>query len=244
MATGMVNPAANSKRKPTPARVPSERAQGLEPEITAQPRPLSDDLGSLTGEDGLSVDPDDLGAHFLSEAIEQGDLSPRGAADYELSLQSGSETDAAMVGPNFESDNSLWEQTVGLAVQTAGGVDQLRASAAIAADELDAALDEEDDEEQAVSVTESHIRELSLFDREAPESGETVSPEAQTEDGGHHARSTSRDALGEQVTGARSEAPAAASSKKGGRIRRTAVSALRGARKLKHLAGKLTKSKR
>jgi hypothetical protein len=233
----MANPASNSTPKPRPARVPSQRAQGLEPEITAQPRPLSDDVGTVADEDGLSIDADDLGSHFLSEAVEQGDHSPRSAADLELSLLTGAETDAAQSGPNFDSDNSLWEQTVGLAVQSAGGVDQLRASAAIGADELDAALEEYDDTDvaEAMSFTDSHIRELSLFDREAPEPGETLEPETQLEDGGHHARSTPRDALGEQVTGARAER---VPRKPSGRIRKTAVSALRAARRIKKLAGK------
>jgi hypothetical protein len=198
---------------------------------------MSDDVGTMAGEDGLSIDADELGSHFLSEAVEQGDLSTRSAADLELSLLTGAETDAAQPGPNFDGDNSLWEQTVGLAVQTAGGVDQLRASAAIGADELDAALDEEGlDDTEPSSITESHIRELSLFDREAPEPGETLEPEIQTEDGGHHARSTSTDALGEQVTGPRAES---SPRKPSGRIRKTAVSALRAARRIKNLAGKI-----
>jgi hypothetical protein len=204
---------------------------------------MSDDVGTMAGEDGLSIDADELGSHFLSEAVEQGDLSTRSAADLELSLLTGAETDAAQPGPNFDGDNSLWEQTVGLAMQSAGGVDQLRASAAIGADELDAALDEDgQDDPEGTSVADSHIRELSLFDREAPEPGETVEPDIQTEDGGHHARSTPRDALGEQVTGARAESlPRKAS----GKIRNTAARALRAASRIKKLAGKIaSKAKR
>lgn len=232
----MANPTSNPTRKPRAARVPSERAHGLDPEITAQPRSASDDVGTVTGEDGLSIDADDLGSHFLSEAVEQGDLSTRQFADLELSLLTGAETDAAMPGPNLDAGDSLWDQTVGLAVQSDGGLDQLRASAAIGADELDAALDEDEDTTRNELSSESHIRELSLFDREAPEPGETLEPELRAEDGGHHARSTPRDALGEQVTGARAEP---APRKPSGRLRKTAVSALRAARRIKKFAGKL-----
>lgn len=54
-----------------------ERAQGLDPEITAQPRSIPDELAlEASSEPELSVDPDDLGSHFLREATAQGDFDP------------------------------------------------------------------------------------------------------------------------------------------------------------------------
>jgi len=71
----MANPTSHSNpRGKRPPRARGRRTRDLEEhELTARPRPLSDRLTpSADGEAGLSIDADDLGAHFLTEATEQG----------------------------------------------------------------------------------------------------------------------------------------------------------------------------
>lgn len=49
---------------------PALRARGLEPEFTAQPRPIRDELAlEASAEPDLSVDADELGSRFLREAF-------------------------------------------------------------------------------------------------------------------------------------------------------------------------------
>lgn len=74
-------------QRPVPEHGQAKRARGLDPEITAQPRPIPDDIDlELDGEAALSIDPEDLGSHFLSEAIEQGDFNARRATERETAL--------------------------------------------------------------------------------------------------------------------------------------------------------------
>ena len=73
-------------RKPRRVHAPSQRAAGLDPEFTAQPHALSDDIDLSVDEAGSSIAPEDLASHFLSEAVEQGDFVPRDAAELELKL--------------------------------------------------------------------------------------------------------------------------------------------------------------
>jgi hypothetical protein len=81
-------------------------ARHSDTELTAQPRAISDTFDTETStESGLSLDVDDLGAHFLSEATQQGSgNSARRGVDMELSLS----------GANFEPNNTQWEQIVDL----------------------------------------------------------------------------------------------------------------------------------
>jgi hypothetical protein len=171
-----------SKRRSAPQ--PAKKT----PDITAQPRPIMEEMISGKSlDDGLSVDPEDLGSHFLSEATEQGNFqSVHGGQGLEMSLASAPPVDAESSGPDVESDTSVWDQTVDLALQNAGTE---RTS--------EVEVTEEDARESRTSV--SHIRELSLFDREGAEAGETTEPEALAEDGGRHARQTSYVPLGAQV---------------------------------------------
>jgi hypothetical protein len=169
----MSTPRETKKAKRTPVRVPAQRAAGLDAEITAQPRPLSAEFGHDDGsEPGLSVDADDLAARYLSEAIEQGEAPQRSALEVELSLVNGPASDEVLTSANFEHENTLWEQTVELTLQTRGAADQLRAPAAI-----------EGEDEEASPVTESSIRELSLLDREDQSDDDSDAAEAPTEDG-------------------------------------------------------------
>jgi hypothetical protein len=218
------------------------RERGSEPEITAQPRPITEEMISGTdSETGLSVDPEDLGAHFLSEATEQGNFqSVSGGQGLELSIASAPPSDEAAVGPNFESEHSVWEQTVDLALQNP------ELEGMTGASELTTQQEERDNlgSDSDVRVTESHIRELSLFDRESDELGETTEPDAPAEDGGRHARQTSHVPLGAQVEDTqRRTGSAKSAAKRGPKLLGGTRSALKGvATKLRHVAKKLERS--
>lgn len=186
-----------------PKRVPPERAQGLDPEITAQPRPLSDQLGAGSDIDvGLSVDPDELGSRFLSQATEQGYSDPGRALDVELALSGDPASDEALRGPNFEPNNTQWEQTVDLETRSGGAADQLRAAAWVnEVDSLDEAedADNEDERDEPMQAAPSAREQKSLLDYEAEEGDEVRTRELPVEDNGRHARVTPRGEHGAQV---------------------------------------------
>lgn len=164
-----------------------------EREITAQPKGLPDEIGTPVGESGLSVAPEDLGRQFLSHAIEQGNFeSERGGEAAELAMPSDPPSDESLSGPNFESDRSVWESTVDLALQSGGPEG---AQEAIAPPRPNGPGSEEEEEEDLqlnqdgdIDLTESVIQEASLFDHESDELGETVAPGLRTEDGHSHAK--------------------------------------------------------
>ena len=223
----MPNATPQRRNDPRPARGPTKRAFGLEPEITAQPRPISDGLGRETAsEPGLSIDTDDLGNRFLREATEQGDFDPAPVSELELSLmEDPTEDDDSVVSAHLEYVRSVWDQTVDLQLRARGASDQLRESAPPPEDEFDEALDEPRvDEGGAVHLAQSYIREVSLLDREGSEGDETEVPDIDTEDGGRHARNTPRGELGEQLeNSATSDARGAQPESKLGRASRAAV---------------------
>jgi hypothetical protein len=147
-------------------------------ELTAQPKSMDDEeLGiSEQHESGLSVDADDLGRNFLSEAMDQGNF------ESELRGDAADPSDAALTGPNFESDKDVWENTVSLSLQNEGADED-----ALIEDEddaLDAALDEND----GLDLTENTIHSGSLLDSETDELGETREPNVVTEDGHLHGK--------------------------------------------------------
>jgi hypothetical protein len=244
MRVGMANTTVHSHPQPRRVRVPSERARGLDPEFTAQPHSFGNDQVVGYDESGLSIDPEDLGAHFLSEAVEQGDVGPRDAADLDLSLLGDPESDDR---PSTEI--SVWTRMVDLATEGGGASEQLREAAVFGADALEAErnsgpaeLDAESEREEdsgTIRLTDSAIRERSLMDSEGPALDEVVSPDVDADDTGHHSRLTSRESLGDQVRGT----PEPSGQKVGGRshqLRNAAGSKLRkAARKVKNLANRL-----
>lgn len=162
----------------------------LELELTAQPRPLAEELGStLAQEDSLSLDPEDLGSHFLSEAIEQGDPSERDVAELELALL---EQDELEETPDGSDEISVWTDLIDRASEDTDLLEQIESAAASAADQLDAEREEQAadalESDLSVSLTESSIHEASLLDREGAELDETLTPAVEAEDGGRHAR--------------------------------------------------------
>jgi len=179
----------SQKRPEAPVhRGPAKRAQGLDPEITAQPRPVADDMALEEPglADGLSVEPEDLGSRFLSEAVEQGSYINELAPPSDASLFEPPAGDEPLVSPNFEPDRSIWEQTVDLSLQTGNDARALRSPGVVAGDDFEdvgrSAV--EDMKTAPMDLNDSSIRELSLFDREGAESDDTVSPDLDTDEAG------------------------------------------------------------
>jgi len=86
--------------------------------VTARPKTIRSEVTSSPfPEPGLSVDPDDLGERFLSEATEQHNFESLGSEPPELSIVDGAPSDDPLVGPNFDPDHDVWEQTVDLTLQ-------------------------------------------------------------------------------------------------------------------------------
>lgn len=209
----MANQTFPSPPRPRRIRVPSERARGLEPEVTAQPHSYVRELGvSSREESGLSIDPEELGNHFLTEAVEQGDLNVRDDVALDLAMLGDPESDDR---PSVEF--SVWSRMVELANDGASPSAQLRAAAEFGADALEAersegpaeleAESERQENGTSIRFTDSAIRDRSLLDQEGAAFDETISPEIDAEDGGHHSRLTPREALGGQVRGAAEPAP-------------------------------------
>jgi hypothetical protein len=100
----------------------------------------------------------------------------------ELGPTTGLDSDAVLTPPNFEHENTLWEQTVDLMTQTRNASDQLRAPPVITDedDALEQAIEREVRREHAsgrvseVRIPDSDIRELSLFDLSAEEEADTI----------------------------------------------------------------------
>lgn len=181
----------NEPHQPRPQRGPAQRARGLEPEITAQPRPISEELAlEASAEPDLSIAPEDLGSRFLSDAIEQGEFDPERAWSGSASLFESPAHDEPLSGPNFVAGNSIWEQTVDLETRTRGAADQLREPAPpLPGDDFAAAVENELEEdtaqistEETLRVAQSSIREFSLLDREGEEGDETISPDVDLDD--------------------------------------------------------------
>lgn len=250
MRVGMANQNLQPQR-PKRVRVPSERARGLDPEITAQPHTISDVAPIGHREPGLSIDPEDLGNHFLSEAVEQGEPIERDDFELKLAMLGDPESD-----DRPSSEISVWTRMVDLATEGGGASEQLRDAAVFGADALDAErssapaeLDseserEEEDESEPIRLTDTAIRERSLLDREGPAQDEVLSPDIDADDTGHHARLTSREALGAQV---RSRAERAAGGVKTRRSKLTAAASAqfrKAARKMRNFANKLTREAR
>jgi hypothetical protein len=240
----MANTTTLSRSRPKRVRVPPERARGLDPEFTAQPHSLSDLGGVARDESGLSIDPEDLGTHFLTEAVEQGDFSLRDAADLDLSLLGDPESDDR---PSTEI--SVWTRMVDLATEGGGASDRLQQAAVFGADSLEAvrqpgpaeleAESERETDSGPIRLTDSAIRERSLMDQEGAALDEIVSPDIDAEDTGHHSRLTARESLGDQVRGT-PDARAADGGSRSRKLRNAAGAKLRkAARKVRSIASRI-----
>jgi len=163
-------------------------------DFTAQPVGLPEELAvHLRTDEGLSIEPEEMGRQFLGDAVEQGDFEPvPDANDDELNPDSAPRSDAAITGPNIEAEDDVWENTVNETLE-AGGSDRALDELAPAAASVERERDElEDAAEQREAFDEMDLsspneREASLFDHEGDELGEVESPELNTEDA-HHSR--------------------------------------------------------
>jgi hypothetical protein len=155
-------------------------------EITAQPKSIPSELATPERDSGLSVDPEDLGRNFLSDAMEQGNFeSQRGGESADMWVNSAPPSDEALVGPNFESDRSIWENTVSMSMENGGpeGAQHDVSPDALMDDGQDDGLRMIDRDADSIDLTESVIHEASLFDHETDVLGETEPPpEAVTDD--------------------------------------------------------------
>ncbi len=156
-----------------------------EPQITAQPKRLADELmGSPIAEPGLSVEPEDLGRQFLSEAMEQHNFeSFKGGDTPEMYINNPSPSDAALTGANWEQDRSVWQHTVEMSLQN-GSIDDVRAEGSPEGTDMgleDQPVMEGEDPEE-VDVVARNIRGASLFDHEGRNPGEVMSPSIETDE--------------------------------------------------------------
>jgi hypothetical protein len=154
-----------------------------QPQPTAQPKSTREQLKGDRAEPGLSVSPDDLGRQFLRDATEQDNFeSSLGEDTQDVSIVDGAPSDDALSGPSFDPNQSIWESTVDLSLES-GGLDELREESS--PEDNDQTEDLVDDEEE-IDLGREYVRDGSLLDREAPELGETQAPDPMTDD--HEAR--------------------------------------------------------
>lgn len=114
-----------------------KRKRAREQEVTARPRPLSQELPKqVVPDEGLSVDPEDLAVEFLRNATEQGNFESAEGEASELSIVEGPPSDEALTGPNFDPDHAIWEQTVDQALEH-GSTDAANADASRGGADLD-----------------------------------------------------------------------------------------------------------
>lgn len=157
---------------------PRPKQDSMERELTAQPKSIEDELGIVEEhESGLSVDPDDLGRTFLSDALEQGNFESERRGD------GADPSDSALTGPNFESDHDVWENTISLSMQRGESSDDEPLI-----EDTDDALDALDDANDGMDLTEPVIHDASLLDSETDELGGTREPENRTDDTHMHGK--------------------------------------------------------
>ncbi|HEX6242904.1 MAG TPA: hypothetical protein VFZ61_18450 [Polyangiales bacterium] len=174
----------------------SARPGAAQKRVTAQPRPISDEIGTREPpEEGLSIEPEEMGQSFLRYATEQASTeTQRGDYTADLTPDSEAASDAALDSPHFSADDSVWTNTVNVAVGS-GGVDDVTRAA-----QPPVPVDEEAQEQDwgadqrakrgvmEIDLTESVIDEASLLDEESDVLGEVITKEPRTEDAHHKSR--------------------------------------------------------
>jgi len=133
-----------------------------------------------TPEEGLSVDADQLGDRFLSDATEQSNFE--GELEQELSLHDGAMSDEALASEDLDADGTIWDQTIRRSPRS--DIREIR-NVAVRGDGVDPDSPDDEDTEDAprtVDVRQTHIVNASLFDDETDEPGETRSPTVRADD--------------------------------------------------------------
>lgn len=132
-------------------------------------------------EEGLSVDADELGERFLSDATEQGNFESE--LEPQLSITGGANSDDPMVNDDAEAGSTQWDQTI----RRAPDSDVREITDVAIVGEADEAADSPDDRareraRRSVDLRSGRVVGASLFDDEAEELGETRSPDVRSDD--------------------------------------------------------------
>jgi hypothetical protein len=166
-------------------------------DITAYPRAASDEFGSIPPpESGLSIDTEDLGTQFLSNATEHGHSEWPGADEASSAGQEtwegGGDSDgdgAGELASGYELDPESWERALTRSLRIgklSSEFPRVRTGARAKRPELsDEPVTREWD---AVDLTDEDIHEASLMDHEGAELGEVESPSLRTEDSHRHGK--------------------------------------------------------
>lgn len=168
----------------------ARKTRDTEREITAQPKAILTELANdEPTEEGLSMDPEDMGRSFIRYATEQGNYE--GSPQRTLDIQGGSASDGSMENAHFSADGSIWENTVNLAME-GDGVDNINNEASPGqpddSDEFDPMSPDVERGVAQIDLTESVIDEASLLDEETDVLGEVIEPQPITEDSGTHGK--------------------------------------------------------
>jgi hypothetical protein len=149
--------------------------------VTARPRALRD-AGEDNTEEGLSIDPEQMGQSFLRYATQPGASAPDGLP--ELYADGAAASDRAEEGSHFSSDASIWENTANAALEY-GSIDEVTGEAVPPPLDDDQEMGEPSERGVVeVDLTESVIDEASLLDEESDVLGEVVPKQPRTEDTG------------------------------------------------------------
>jgi hypothetical protein len=154
-------------------------------QVTARPRSLRDEaLGNAT-EEGLSIEPEEMGQSFLRYATE----TPSAAEGVpELHADGAPPSDQVADGSHFSTDASIWENTAGVLLEQ-GGSDDLNEP--LLPPKLGEQEEDEDEDRRGVvevDLTANVIEEASLLDEESSVLGETVPKQPRTDDTGPDSR--------------------------------------------------------
>jgi hypothetical protein len=184
---------AMARQKKVAARV-SAAAQKLKEhgEITAYPRTASDDFGSIAPpESGLSIDAEDLGSQFLSNAIEQQRVSEWPAADEASSAgQEDWEGEAGgELSADYELDPEGWERALTRSLRVGKLASEFpRARSRLHKKPVELPDEAPTHEWDDVDLTDETIHEASLLDHEGAELGQVESPSLRTDDTHRHGK--------------------------------------------------------
>jgi hypothetical protein len=156
------------------------RKREPEAELTARPKSSVEQLTTRpVAEEGLSVDAEDLGKQFLADATEQDNYeSSLGGDTTEIELLGAPPSDEALIGPDFEADHDVWENTIDISLQSGGTEDA-----------LEDASPEGTEQNQGISANSGEVdltgesrADGSLFDREEDGPGEVKTPRTRAGD--------------------------------------------------------------
>lgn len=158
---------------------PQKRAASRE--VTARPRPLRDETLDDTAEEGLSIDPEEMGQSFLRYATENQGANPQALP--ELHADGAPPSDDAAAGGHFAPEASIWENTASGVVEH-GRVEDLNEEFLPREVEEGEELDQPRRGVAEVDLTASVIEEASLLDEESSVLGETIPKQPRTDDTG------------------------------------------------------------